>query len=400
MRRPTPAAATLVAAAFVIALVGASRAVGADRAPAESLARHAGDLRPAVAGATLACAEGVVATWPLARVVNETISVSVSAQQIGAMAPAARAGYGALLLFGTTAPAGFASTVATLQRETPAHEAMLIMSDQEGGGVERLTNLIATLPWAQTMGKNLTAAQITAEGIRVGRSMIAAGVNTDLAPVLDVDGRAEVPSATNPDGYRSFSGVAAVAATDGVAFAKGLTLAGVTAVVKHYPGLGGASGNTDYGPAATRPWSVLQSGGLVPFERALRAGVGAVMVSNATVPGLSALPASVSPVVIATLRQRLGFNGLIMTDALSAGAISAVHLSVPAASVRAISAGVDLVLNGSPTSAAASLAVARATSLAIERSITSGALALSTVRLAAAEVLATRNAPACVPGAS
>ncbi|MGA7835262.1 MAG: glycoside hydrolase family 3 N-terminal domain-containing protein, partial [Acidimicrobiales bacterium] len=167
--------------------------------------------------AALACARAVVSTWSVGRLANETISVSVNALNIAALAPAARAGYGGILLFGTTAPANFASTVATLQRETPDRYAMLVMTDQEGGGVERLTNLVATLPWAQTMGKNLTPAGITAEGLRVGRSMKLAGINTDLAPVADVDGRAVYPGEQDPDGFRSFSGVPAQAAADAVA---------------------------------------------------------------------------------------------------------------------------------------------------------------------------------------
>ena len=352
---------------------------------------------PPASSLELACAARVVATWPLVRVANETVSVSVNALNIGAMGPAARAGYGGLLVFGTTAPAHFADSVATLQRESPERDTILVMTDEEGGGVARLTNLVATAPWAQTMGKNLTPAQITAEGARVGRSMIAAGLNTDLAPVLDVDGRAVAPGATNPDGYRSFSGVAAVAASDGVAFANGLRAAGVTPVVKHFPGLGGATGNTDYGPAATRPWATLQRTGLVPFERAVGAGIGAVMISNATVPGLSSLPSSISPVVIGVLRHRLGFSGLIVTDSLSAGALSALHLGVPAASVRAIAAGADLVLAGSSPSSAASLAVARDTSLAIQRALTTGALSLATLRAAAAQVLASETPLVC-PG--
>jgi beta-N-acetylhexosaminidase len=343
----------------------------------------------------LACASAVVSAWPLARMANETITVSVNALDIGAMAPAARAGYGGLLLFGTTAPEKFAGIVATLQRETPERFTMLVMTDQEGGGVERLTNLVATLPWAQTMGKNLTAAQITAEGQRVGLSMKAAGVNTDLAPVLDVDGRAVEPGSTNPDGYRSFSGVPAIAARDGVAFLDGLRLAGVTSVVKHFPGLGGSTGNTDYGPAATLPWTTLKKDGLVPFKDAVADGVTAVMVSNATVPGLSSLPSSISPIVIQVLRQQLGFSGLIVTDSLGAGALSALHLAIPAASVRAIEAGADLVLAGSPASSAASLQLARATSVAIQSAVTSGALARSTLVAAAAQVLASENQISC-----
>jgi beta-N-acetylhexosaminidase len=311
------------------------------------------------------------------------------------MGPAARDGYGGILLFGTTAPANFAATAATLQRETPDHDSMLVMTDQEGGGVERLTNLVATLPWAQTMGKNLTPAQITAEGLRVGRSMKAAGINTDLAPVADVDGRAVEPGEHDPDGYRSFSGVPATAAADVVAFAKGLREAGVLAVVKHFPGLGGASGNTDYRPAATLPWSTLMTTGLVPFRSAIESGVTAVMVSNASVPGLTSLPSSISSVVINYLRDQLGFEGLIVTDSLSAGALSDIHLGVPLASARALEAGADMVLAGSPPSPSASLQLAAQTSSEIQQAEKSGALPLSTLQSAAAQVLASVNTLDC-----
>ena len=343
----------------------------------------------------LNCADQVVATWALPRLANETIAVSVNALDIGAMAPAARSGYGGLLLFGATAPPRFSAIVATLQRETPGRYTLLVMTDQEGGGVERLVNLLATLPWAQTMGKNLTPAQITAEGERVGRSMMAAGVNTDLAPVLDVDGRAVEPGAGDPDGYRSFSGVASIAARDGVAFMKGLQAAGETAVVKHFPGLGGASGNTDDGPAATLAWPALEKSGLVPFEAAIKAGATAVMVSNATVPGLSTLPSSISPAVIEVLRRRLDFKGLIVTDSLAAGALGAIHLGVPEAAARAIASGADLVLAGTPESSAASLELAGETSSAIQRAVAQGTLSLATLRAAAAQVLASRNVVAC-----
>src|SRR5580693_3338495 len=129
----------------------------------------------------------------------------------------ARPGYGGLLLFGATAPAAMPGILATLQRERPGHYAWMVMTDEEGGGVVRLSNLVGSFPWAQTMGKNLDAAQITAIARRVGTALAAAGVNTDLAPVLDVDARAQFPGAANPDGYRSFSGVASTAATDGTA---------------------------------------------------------------------------------------------------------------------------------------------------------------------------------------
>ncbi len=343
----------------------------------------------------LSCAQAVVANWTLAQLANETIVVPANASTIGSMGPAARAGFGGLLLFGATAPASMTTVLAKLQSMTPQKYSMMVMTDEEGGGVERLTNVAGPFPWAQTMGKNLTPAEIGAIGVRIGRALSAAGVNVDLAPVLDVDGRPVMPGAGDPDGLRSFSGSPSIVANDGPAFMTGLSRGGVTSVVKHFPGLGGSTRNTDYGPARTLAWSVLQKTGLVPFVRAIASGATAVMLSNASVPGLTSLPASLSPVVVRELRQTLGFQGLIVTDSLSAGAIGALHLSVPMAAVEALQAGADQILFGSPTSSAASLALANQVSSAIVAAVTKGSLPRATLSGAAALVLATRNTVSC-----
>jgi len=362
---------------------------------ASCLSSSASASESRTATTNLACATQIVSTWSTTQLANETIAIPVAATNIGGLGPAARAGYGGYLLFGTTAPASMSAILATLQRERPGHFASIVMTDEEGGGVERLTNLVGSFPWAQTMGKNLTASQITAIGVRVGTALAAAGVNTDLAPVLDVDGRAQEPGAANPDGYRSFSGLPSVAGADGSAFMKGLTQANVLSVVKHFPGLGYATRNTDYGPAATLSWSALQKTGLAPFRLAIANGAQAVMMSNARIPGLTSLPAGLSPVAVRALRQTLGFTGLIVTDSLGAGAISALHLSQPAASVVALAAGDDLILYGSPTSVTASLALAAQISSAISRGVASGALSKATLIAAAAQDLAARNQLPC-----
>lgn len=343
----------------------------------------------------LACANQIVSKWSTTQLANETIAIPVEATNIGALGPAARAGYGGILLSGSTAPASMPQVLATLQRERPGHYAWMVMTDEEGGGVERLTNLVGSFPWAQTMGKNLNAQQITAIARRVGTALAAAGVNTDLAPVLDVDARAQYPGAANPDGYRSFSGVPSIAAADGTAFMKGLQESGVLSVVKHFPGLGYATRNTDYGPAATLSWATLQAAGLVPFRQAVDSGASAVMMSNARIPGLTSLPAGISPVAVEALRKTLGFKGLIVTDSLSAGAIGALHLAEPAASVLALTAGDDLILFGSPTSVPASLALAAKISNAIVSAVAKGTLPKSTLIAAAAQDLAARNQLSC-----
>jgi len=355
----------------------------------------ASDNRPVTSN--LACASQIVSTWSTTQLANEAIAIPVQATNIGALGPAARAGYGGILLFGSTAPASMPQVLATLQRERPGHYAWMVMTDEEGGGVERLTNLVGSFPWAQTMGKNLTVRQITAIARRVGAALAAAGVNTDLAPVLDVDARVQYPGAANPDGYRSFSGVPSIAAADGTAFMKGLQESGVLSVVKHLPGLGYATRNTDYGPAATLSWAKLQTTGLVPFRQAIASGATAVMMSNARIPGLTPLPAGISAVAVKALRTTLGFKGLIVTDSLSAGAISALHLAEPAASVLALAAGDDLILFGSPTSVPASLALAAKISNAIVSAVAKGTLPRATLIAAAAQDLAARNQLTCSP---
>ncbi|MDE3108280.1 MAG: glycoside hydrolase family 3 protein [Acidobacteriota bacterium] len=346
---------------------------------------------------TLACATQTVSTWSTAKQANEVVAVSINAANVGALGPAARAGFGGVLLFGATAPQSLPSILATLQRERGDHVTTLFMTDAEGGGVLRLSNVLASIPWAQTMGKNLTNAAIQAEGARLGASMLAQGLNVDLAPVADLDARAVYPDARDADGYRAFGGDPTQVAEHVVAFERGLESAGVLGTLKHFPGLGGASWNTDYGPAHTLSWATLRSTALVPYRAALARTSAMVMVSNASVPGLTSLPASIAAPVTAYLRDVLDYRGLIMTDSLSAGALSARHLSVAQASVDALVAGADLVLAGNPTSPSAALAQANATARAIARAVAAKTLPAATLAAAASQVVAARSSLACAP---
>jgi len=354
---------------------------------------HAGTA--SATSSTLQCATQIVSAWPIAQQANETVVVPVDAMNLGGMVPAARAGFGGLLLLGSRAPSVMATTITALQRKTPSHYSMMVMTDEEGGGVRRLQNLVGPFPWPQDMGRTMTPHQIRAVAVSVGKALSAVGVNTDLAPVVDLDARRVWPGPTNPDGLRSFGAAPLKTSVDAIAFSGGLTSANVLAVVKHFPGLGGSNTNTDYGPAVTKPWSVLQRTGLIPFERAIAAGAAAVMLSNAVVPGLSTVPAGLSPEVVAALRNDLGFQGLIMTDSLSAGAISALHLTVPTAAVRALTAGVDQILFGGASSVANSLATAQAISTAIQAAVANGTLPVARLIDAAAHVLVARNVVSC-----
>jgi beta-glucosidase-like glycosyl hydrolase len=154
---------------------------------------------------------------------------------------------------------------------------------------------------------------------------------------------------------RSFSADEETAAAAGLAFAAGLEAGGVVPVVKHFPGLGGATGNTDVSAASTVPWSQLRTVGFVAFENAVNAHVPAIMIANATVPGLSTLSASISPSVISgVLRAQLGYRRLVLTDSLSAVALTGAGYTVPRAARAALVAGADVIPFGPDTTSAAS----------------------------------------------
>lgn len=333
-----------------------------------------------------------LSTWSLTQLAAQVLVVPAQAGSVSSVTPEVRAGIGGVLLLGASGPADLAAQLRALSAAAPSGEAPLIMTDEEGGAVQRLVNLLGTLPSARQMGATMTPAQIQGLGRTTGERLRGLGINMDLAPVLDVDGGAG-PNANDPDGTRSFSARESVAAADGIAFARGLLQAGVTPVVKHFPGLGGSSGNTDYRPASTRPWAELQGNGLLPFADAVSAGLPDVMVSNATVPGLTAVPSSISGSVIqGVLRDRLGFTGLVMTDSLSAGALGAIGYSVPRAAVAALEAGADLLLF---TAAPAQVATEAAqTEAAIVAAVNSGSLPRADLEAAVAQVLAAKSAAA------
>ncbi|MFF1652247.1 glycoside hydrolase family 3 N-terminal domain-containing protein [Streptomyces sp. NPDC058255] len=344
--------------------------------------------------AATACTNSTkLAGWSNSRLAMLTIAVPVSETSVSGVTSEVSAGAGGVLLFGSKAPSDLGSRLTALKSHVPGHLGLLVMTDEEGGGIQRMANLVGSLPWPAYMGTHWTPAQIQQNVTKVAGKMADAQVNMDLAPVVDVDGRNVAPSRTNPDGWRSFSGSTSVVSKDGVAYMNGLRAGQVIPVVKHFPGLGGSSYNSDFGPAHTLPWSTLQKVGIPPFTAAIEAGAPAIMVSNNTVPGLGTNPASLSPTVISyELRGKLGFKGLVVTDSLSAKAISAAGFSVPAAAVQALRSGADMVmfdLGGNVSSQTSSIASA------ITNAVTGGHLARSRLIDAAGHVLAVRHVNLC-----
>lgn len=335
----------------------------------------------------------VLAGWSLTQLAEQTLVVPVAESDVASVRAEVAAGAGGVILFGSSAPATLAASLRTLAASAPAGLAPFVMTDEEGGVVQRMANLVGALPSARQMAATMSPAQIRQLVTTVASRMRAAGITMDLAPVLDLDNGVG-PNNRDPDGTRSFGLNPQTAAADGVAFMQGLEAGGIVPVVKHFPGLGQASANTDVAPATTQAWSVLQHAGVLPFESAFASGAPVVMIANATVPGLSTLPASISPVVMTTvLRDQLGFQGLVMTDSLSAGALVDIGYSVPRAVVAAIEAGADMVLYTAATAQVAPLTVA--TAAALVAAVSAGTLARTRLVSAVEHILSAKRIDLC-----
>ena len=338
-------------------------------------------------------ADDVLATWSLERLAEQTIVVPVDENDVAAVKAEVAAGAGGVILFGSSAPADLGAALQSLNSSAPGGIDPFVMTDEEGGAVQRMANLVGSIPSARQMGATMTPAQIEELARGLALRMRASGVTVDLAPVLDMDA-GQGPNDRDPDGTRSFSPEHGAAAADGLAFARGLAEGGVVAVAKHFPGLGQATGNTDVTAAATLPWSRLQSAGLLPFSAAVAAHVPAVMIANATVPGLTSMPASISSAVIqGVLREQLGYQGLIITDSLSATALQTIGYPVPRAAVAALNAGADMVLFNPKAADVASTTAA--TVAAIVAAVEAGTLDRAVVASDVAHVLAAKGVDLC-----
>jgi beta-N-acetylhexosaminidase len=207
---------------------------------------------------------------------------------------------------------------------------LLLMVDQEGGSVQRLPGAPSrSAPAMAATGRPSVAA---AEGRATAATLRAAGMNVDLAPVVDV---VRPESALQAEG-RGFGSSVQRAERFGAAFTRGLRAGGVAATAKHFPGFGAAPANTDLGAVRTVD--------RLPFAAAIRAGAGMVMLSSAIYPTLSRAPAVLSArVVQGELREGLGFKGVTISDDLEAPAFAS-RGGASGAALAATRAGVDLLL--------------------------------------------------------
>lgn len=222
---------------------------------------------------------------------------------------------------------------------------LLIAVDQEGGPIAALEDGFTAWPTPalMTAAGDIELAQRV--GAAVAEELRAVGVNMNLAPVADLE--------TNPDNMiiarRSFGSDPTLVSPALAGFIAGSQDAGVLATAKHFPGHGPTSGDS-HTALLTIDLSRerLEAVELAPFQAAIDAGVEAVMAAHIWYPALEAeanLPASLSPHILTKLlREDMGFDGLIVTDALDMDAIDTIY-SYPEAAVKAVQAGADIILS-------------------------------------------------------
>ena len=295
---------------------------------------------------------------------------------------------GTVLIFGDnfSDSASLARLTANLQvlgREAGLPAPLLIAVDEEGGRVMRITDGVAPLPSQLELGAGGPQAVRDAVGANAS-GLHALGVQLNLAPVADLR--------TNPAdaviGDRSYGGDPAAVGQLVAASINGMHDGGVAATLKHFPGLGGAAGD----PHAAMPtdaetldqWAATQARS---FQAGIDAGADAVMTTALVVPGLdpSGTPALFSrTVVTGLLRERLHFQGVIVTDGLGMGGITMLY-NLPDATVAAVRAGNDLVLLNSGDAAYEQSAIE-----AVKQQVRGGSIPIEQIQASAGRVIALR----------
>ncbi len=257
---------------------------------------------------------------------------------------------GVVALFGNNAGAPQQVTALTNAFQQTITDAgglpLLIAVDQEGGLIAHLTDGFTTFPAPMLITATGDPELAYAVGEAIGRELAAVGINMNLAPVADLE--------TNPNNpiiqRRSFGSDPNLTAPIVASFARGLQGAGVLATLKHFPGHGDTSADSHVVlPVVNHPRERLEAVELVPFQAGVAAGAEAVMVAHIWYPALEPqenVPATLSHnIVTGLLREDMGFDGLIMTDALAMDAIDTIY-SYEDATVMAVQAGVDLLAFG------------------------------------------------------
>jgi beta-N-acetylhexosaminidase len=352
--------------------------------------------QPTTGSPAAACVTQVLGSLTLAQRVGQLFLVGVDGDIAGPQLTGAEQSYhfGSLLMNETTVgTAQLAAQTAAMQQLATSGTGgvrFFIAANQEGGEVQQLTG-----PGFTTMASELVQGGWSVSALRTaatdwGADLRAAGVNLDLAPVMDV-----VPpgtAATNaPIGAldREFGFNPVTNGEHGAAFIQGMAAAGVMSVAKHFPGLGRVTGNTDFTPDVVDNVTTATDPYLNTYRAAIDAKVPMVMVALATYTRIDPSQLAVfSPTVMRLLRS-FGFGGVIVSDDL--GEAAAVQAIAPGSrAIRFLTAGGDLITSQvlGPAEQMAAAVLARAEGNAAFR---------ATVDAAAQRVLTAKQAAGLLP---
>lgn len=280
---------------------------------------------------------------------------------------------GAIALFPSNlgAPRDVAMLTNDIQRTLTENDGLpaFIAVDQEGGIIAHLEDGFTRYPVMML----LTATQDAELAYKVGEAfaveMSAVGVNMNLAPVADLHTNRDNPII----GRRSFGTFPELVSPIVAAFASGMQSGSVMATGKHFPGHGDTAQDSHVTlPVVAASVERLHTVELEPFRHLIANDVGAIMVGHLVIEALQAdttLPASLSPeIVTGLLRDELGYDGIIMTDALDMDAVD-LRFSPAQAAIQAVKAGNDLIAIGAHVSFENQAAAIEAVTAAVENGI-------------------------------
>ena len=278
-------------------------------------------------------------------------------------------------------------------RTSAVHAPLLMLTDQEGGEVRRLSG--PPLASERQIGARADGVAVAGTaGRQAGVNLASVGMNVNLAPVLDVYRQ---PGNFIDQFQRSYSSNAGTVAALGAAFIGAQQRTRVAATAKHFPGLGDAAQaqNTDVRPVTLNlSLSRLRAVDEAPYRQAIAAGVKLVMTSWAVYPALDPnRPAGLSPLVIQReLRGHLGFRGVTITDGIDAGAV-VPYGNLARRGLLAAQAGADLILCAATNPADNTPSLGHTVLTAIASAIAHGQISPSSAQQAYARVIALRAQP-------
>lgn len=241
-------------------------------------------------------------------------------------------------------PAQTIQLVNQLKTENSSRLPLFLSTDQEGGRVTRLPGGLTNFPTNEQIGKVNNREFSYKIGTLLGRELKEFGLNLDFAPVLDINSNPNNPVI----GDRSFGNNLEIVSELGIQTMKGIQSQNVIPTIKHFPGHGDTSVDSHLDlPIVNKSLKELKELELIPFERAIDDGADVVMVAHILLPKLDKTnPASMSKVIMTDLlRDQLSFNGVIITDDMTMGAITE-HFDIGKAAVESVKAGSDIILVG------------------------------------------------------